>query len=108
MSTQAQPLKTVTPNLLLRLHRRLLPNAMWAGWTPYLWLLYLGFFFVQWPGQPAWTATQWTFSLVAAGVFLVLYFKSFSCSANQLVSILAGITTLGLIFVTYTGNGHTF
>jgi two-component system sensor histidine kinase DesK len=46
--------------------------------------------------------------VAAALVFLVLYFRSFNCTPNQLVSILAGITTLGLVFVTYTGNGHTF
>ncbi|HEY3645357.1 MAG TPA: sensor histidine kinase [Gammaproteobacteria bacterium] len=108
MPTDIQPLKTASPGPLLRLHRWLLPNAMWAGWTPYLWLLYLGFFFVQWPGQPAWSLTQWVFSVAAALVFLVLYFRSFNCNPKQLVSILAGITTLGLVFVTYTGNGHTF
>ena len=108
MSSEASPMKSASPNLLLRLHRWLLPNAMWAGWTPYLWLLYLGFFFLQWPGQPAWTAAQWVFSVAAALVFLVLYFRSYSCTPKQLVSILAGITTLGLVFVTYTGNGHTF
>jgi hypothetical protein len=61
MPTATQPLKPASPSLLLRLHRWLLPNAMWAGWTPYLWLLYLGFFFVQWPGQPAWSLSQCVF-----------------------------------------------
>src|SRR4051812_4847693 len=104
MRTDTQPMKPTSSSPWLRLHRWLLPNAMWAGWTPYLWLLYLGFFFVQWPGQPAWSITQWVFSTAAAAVFLVLYFRSFNCTPNQLVSILAGITTLGLVFVTYTGN----
>jgi len=93
---------------LLRLHHWLLPNAMWAGWTPYLWLVYLGFFFVQWPGMPPWNLTQWVFCSVAAVTFLVLYFRSFNCNPHQLASILAGIASLGYIFVSYTGNGHTF
>lgn len=93
---------------LLWVHRKLLPNASWAGWTPYLWLIYLGFFFVQWPGMPPWNATQWVFSVAAAAVFLVLYFRSYSCNPRQLVTVLVGIATLGYIFVTYTGNGHTF
>src|SRR5690242_10143603 len=88
---------------LLWVHRKLLPNASWAGWTPYLWLIYLGFFFVQWPGMPPWNATQWLFSVAAAAVFLVLYFRSYSCNPRQLVTVLAGIATLGYIFVTYTG-----
>jgi two-component system sensor histidine kinase DesK len=93
---------------LLWVHHRLLPNAPWAGWTPYLWLIYLGFFFVQWPGQPPWDAAKWLMSIGAAITFMVLYFRSFNCNPNQLASILAGIATLGFIFVTYTGNGHTF
>jgi len=94
--------------LLLRLHRKLLPNAGWAGWTPYLWLVYLGFFFVQWPGEESWDLTKWFFALVAAGMFLVMYFRSFNCQARELRRILAGIATLGYIFVLYTGTGHTF
>ena len=93
---------------LLWVHRRLLPNAPWAGWTPYLWLLYLGFFFVQWPGEPPWSATVWTFSIVAALVFLVLYFRSFNCNARELARLLSGISTLGYVFVPVTGTGHTF
>lgn len=105
---QDLPLSQRLARPFLALHRKLLPNAVWAGWTPYLWLVYLGFFFVQWPGMPPWDATKWVFSVLAACMFLVLYFRSFSCTPNQLASVLAGIATLGYIFVTYTGNGHTF
>ena len=92
----------------LALHRKLLPNAVWAGWTPYLWLVYLGFFFVQWPGVAPWDTFRWVLSIAAAVTFVVLYFRSYNCNPNQLASILVGIATLGYIFVTYTGNGHTF
>ncbi len=108
MQTASPTLGSRLARPLLALHRRLLPNSVWAGWTPYLWLVYLGFFFVQWPGMAPWDATHWVFSVLAACMFLVLYFRSFNCSPNQLASILAGIATLGYIFVTYTGNGHTF
>ena len=106
MENAAVPDRWLRP--LFWVHRKLLPNASWAGWTPYLWLIYLGFFFVQWPGMPAWNVTQWVFSIAAAAVFLVLYFRSYSCTPRQLVTVLVGIATLGYIFVTYTGNGHTF
>ena len=92
----------------LALHRWLLPNAVWAGWTPYLWLIYLGFFFVQWPGQPPWDTAKWLLSVGAALTFLVLYFRSYNSNSNQLASILCGIATMGYIFVSYTGTGHTF
>ena len=93
---------------VLWLHRRLLPNAPWAGWTPYLWLLYMGFFFVQWPGEPPWSVTVWAFSLIATVMFLVLYFRSFNCNDRELPRLLSGITTLGYVFLPVTGTGSTF
>ena len=93
---------------LLWVHRRLLPNAPWAGWTPYLWLLYLGFFFIQWPGVAPWNASIWVCAVGAAIIFLVLYFRSFNCSARELPRLLSGIATLGYAFVPLTGTGHTF
>ncbi|HEX2668049.1 MAG TPA: sensor histidine kinase [Gammaproteobacteria bacterium] len=108
MQTAAPTLASRLARPLLAMHRRLLPNADWAGWTPYLWLLYLGFFFVPWPGMEPWDTPKWVFSIAAALIFMVMYFRSFSCQRRELHRILAGITTLGYIFVIYTGNGHTF
>ncbi|HEY3859989.1 MAG TPA: sensor histidine kinase [Gammaproteobacteria bacterium] len=108
MDTQADTVLSHLRQRVLRVHRWLLPNAVWAGWTPYLWLVYLAFFFVSWPGMPPWTVTQWVLCSAAALAFLALYFRSFRCDPYQLASVLAGITTLGLVFVSYTGNGHTF
>jgi len=108
MTTQVD---TDSPRLmrtLLWMHRRLLPNAPWAGWTPYLWLLYLGFFFIQWPGVAPWSASIWVCAIGAAIIFLVLYFRSFNCSARELPRLLSGIATLGYVFVPLTGTGHTF
>jgi two-component system sensor histidine kinase DesK len=93
---------------LLWLHRRLLPNAPWAGWTPYLWLPYLGFLFIRWPGIPVWSVATWLFAIAAAILFLVLYFRSYNCSHRELGRLLGGIATLGYLFVFYTGTGHTF
>lgn len=90
------------------LHRKLLPNAPWAGWTPYLWLVYLGFFFVQWPGLPAWDLTHWILSSAATLVFLVLYFRAYNCSQRQLGQLLIGIATLGYVFILYSGTGQVF
>jgi two-component system, NarL family, sensor histidine kinase DesK len=79
-----------------------------VGWTPYLWLFYLVFFFVRWPGSMPWDLTKWILSIAAAIVFIVLYFRSYSCDPRQLGGILFGIATLGYVFVFYTGTGHTF
>lgn len=93
---------------LVWLHRHLLPDASWVGWTPYLWLFYLAFFFVRWPGSMPWDLTKWILSIAAAIVFLVLYFRSYNCNPRHLGGILFGIATLGYVFVFYTGTGHTF
>src|SRR5579863_2975263 len=90
------------------LHQRLMPRVYWAGWMPYLWLVYLSFFFIQLPGVPPWNLMTWVIALSGAAVFLALYFRSFNCSPHELPVILAGISTLGYIFVLYTGTGHTF
>ncbi|WP_406672107.1 hypothetical protein, partial [Natronospira sp.] len=37
---------------LLAIHRRLLPDDREIGWTPYLWLVYLSFFFIEWFFRP--------------------------------------------------------
>ena len=94
--------------VLLAVHHRLLPNAPWAGWTPYLWLLYLGFFFVQWPGQPPWSPVVWVCSILASLAFLVLYFRSFNCNEQELSRLLAAMSTMGYVWVCITGTGGTF
>ncbi len=53
---------------------RLLPPHKDVGWTPYVWLIYLGFFFIH-PvidhvGWGTWLATA-----LGTAVFLVLYFQ---------------------------------
>ena len=108
METRATSLPSRLLRPLLWLHRRLLPNAPWAGWTPYLWLLYLGFFFIQWPDAAPWGLTIWIMAILASLMFLVLYFRSYSCSPRELVRNLSGIATLGYVFVPLTGTGHTF
>lgn len=96
------------PKMLMWLHRHLLPNAPWAGWTPYLWLFYLGFFFVRWPGSMPWDLTKWILSIAATIVFLILYFRSYNCDQRHLGGILSSIAALGYVFVFYTGTGHPF
>lgn len=108
METHAVSLSSRLVRPILWLHRKLLPNAPWAGWTPYLWLLYLGFLFVHWPGMEPWGVTKWTLTILASVIFLVLYFRSFNCTTRELPRILAGMSTLGYVFVLYTGTGHTF
>lgn len=80
--------------MLTALHRRLLPDDPAIGWTPYLWLVYLGFFFIRYlyvrPGIGEVLAAA-----VSLAVFLVLYFAGYRRNGWELVPIIAGIAAIG-------------
>lgn len=61
---------------LKRLHRFLVPPESEQGWTAYLWLVYLGFFFIEWFFRPV-SDLELTLGLFTVAVFLVLYFSAF-------------------------------
>jgi len=92
----------------LWVHHRLLPRDEWVGWTPYLWLLYLAIFFFSWTIAPR-SAFDWTLMVLAALVFLILYFRFYwTHRTTERLWIIAAITLLGLVFVAYQGNGQVF
>ncbi len=71
------------------------------GWIPYLWLVYLGFFFIS-PAVDHAGLTDW---LVLSGViaaFLPLYFLGYwARTASQLLLVIGGITLLGLLYTPF-------
>ncbi len=92
-------------------HRRLLPRDEWIGWAPYLWLPYLGFFFIDWSGVRH-GALYWATIAAAAAVFLVLYFRFYWVYSRERSRerywIFAAIALLGLIFLKFNDNGQVF
>lgn len=58
------------------IHRFLVPPESGQGWTAYLWLVYLGFFFVEWYFRPL-GAIELTLGMTTVAVFLVLYFSAY-------------------------------
>ena len=93
---------------LVRLHRRLLGDNNWVGWTPYLWLPYLFFLFLDWFYRPVeWPERIATFAAIA--IFLVLYFGAYRASHMHVrVRIIAALMTLGLIFMPVNSGGAMF
>lgn len=61
---------------LLALHQFLVPPGSGQGWTAYLWLVYLGFFFLEWFFRPV-SAIELGLGLASVAVFLALYFSIF-------------------------------
>lgn len=58
------------------LHRWLVPPESGQGWTAYLWLVYLVFFFIEWFFRPV-GPVELSLGLLTVGVFVVLYFSAY-------------------------------
>lgn len=95
------------PGPLMRLHRRLLPDNAELGWTPYLWLVYLSFFFVSWffqlPGR-----AELVLGIGTIGLFLALYFSAFWRHGMVALGHIAAITLLGVIWAPFNIGAGTF
>lgn len=88
----------------LRLHRRLLPADSAAGWTPYLWLVWAGFFFLPWGLQPTGTTTKIA-TAVAVGLFLPLYFRYYWARGAERWAIMAAVAALGCALMPFNPGG---
>src|SRR6202044_1850364 len=86
---------------------RLLPPNKELGWTPYVWLVYLGFFFVQ-PIVVKANWKAWVATALGSGVFLVLYFVSYWLQGRRRLWASAAIALLGIGFAPFNGGSAVF
>src|SRR5579862_8315032 len=77
------------------------------GWGPLLWVLYLGFFFVQ-PVAEHVSGKQWFLDGVGAAIFLVLYWGIFLLERPRPLVHVGGMVLLGLLYVPFNPGGCTF
>lgn len=92
---------------LYRLHRRLLPEAREIGWTPYLWLVYLGFFFIKWIFQPI-PVWEYLLSFAVLTAFLVIYFRSYWVSSRQRLWLIMAKAAIGLMMTPLNAGAIVF
>ncbi|MEA5446709.1 sensor histidine kinase [Gammaproteobacteria bacterium AB-CW1] len=92
---------------LLAIHRRLLPDDREIGWTPYLWLVYLSFFFIEWFFRPV---PVWELALsgLALAVFIGAYFRSFWVGSRQRLRMIVLTTLIGLAITPINSGGIVF
>ena len=77
------------------------------GWGPLLWVLYLGFFFVQ-PVFDHVSRKQWAFDVLGAAIFLVLYWGIFLLENPRPLVHVGGMVLLGVLYLPYNAGGCTF
>jgi len=72
-----------------------------------LWVLYLGFFFVQ-PVVDHVSLKHWLFDGLGAAIFLVLYWGMFLLERPRVLVHVGGMVLLGVIFVPFNAGACTF
>lgn len=77
------------------------------GWSPLLWVLYLGFFFVD-PVMSHGSLKYWLLDLSGAVVFLFLYFGLFIFERPRDLFHIGGMVLLGVLFLPINGGACTF
>jgi two-component system, NarL family, sensor histidine kinase DesK len=77
------------------------------GWSPLLWVVYLGFFFVQ-PIADHVSLKLWLLDGMGAAVFLVLYFGLFFLEYPLALGHIAGMVLLGLLYQPINSGACTF
>jgi two-component system, NarL family, sensor histidine kinase DesK len=77
------------------------------GWSPLLWVVYLGFFFVQ-PIMDHVSLKMWLLDALGAVVFLFLYFGLFVLAKPRALVHIAGMVLLGLLYQPINNGGCTF
>lgn len=92
---------------LLRLHRRLLPDRPEIGWMPYLWLIYLVFFYFRWIAGP-FEAHGFILTLAATAVFLPLYFRGYWLKGRRQLFNMTAICALGAVLGPVNAGASVF
>src|ERR1700684_3477859 len=70
------------------------------GWGPLLWVLYLGFFFVQ-PAVEHASLNRWLWDVLGGVIFLILYWGIFLLERPRVFVHVGGMMMLGILFFPY-------
>jgi len=77
------------------------------GWSPLLWVLYLGFFFID-PVMSHASLRIWLLDLAGAAAFLPLYFGLFFLENPRALFHIGGMVVLGMLFMPFNAGACTF
>ena len=85
----------------------LLPKNRDHGWAPYIWLVFLAFFFFQ-PVLDHAGRTEWQITLGATAVFVVMYFAVFWVPSPVGYLLLASMATMGMALAKFNAGSSVF
>jgi two-component system sensor histidine kinase DesK len=77
------------------------------GWSPLLWVVYLGFFYVD-PVVSHAGARIWALDIAGGVVFLFLYFGLFALESPRAFVHIGGMLLLGMLFMPINAGACTF
>jgi two-component system sensor histidine kinase DesK len=77
------------------------------GWSPLLWIIYLGFFFIDPVAHHA-SLRLWLLDGLGTAIFLVLYFGLFFLENPRALLHVAGMLLLAVLFEPINGGASTF
>ena len=88
---------------LMALHHRLLPAGLGLGWLPYMWLIYYGFFFIEYifrsPGPVE------SIAIIATAIaFAVLYFSGYRRSGASAMGHIAALALLAIAWAPFNAG----
>jgi two-component system sensor histidine kinase DesK len=86
---------------------RLLPKDSPLGWTPYFWLVYLGFFLAN-PWFRDVNRLGWAGHFAAVVVFLALYFRGYWLSGRALLPVIGAMVGMGLALTPFNPGAMVF
>lgn len=92
---------------IVKLHHRVLPPETGVGWVPYLWLIYYGFFFLQWQYQaPA--RIELALALATTLVFLFIYFDGYRRSGWTVLPHILILLAIGTAWAPFNIGANVF
>lgn len=77
------------------------------GWSPLLWVIYLGFFFID-PVTSHASLRIWSLDLLGAAIFLVFYFGLFVLENPKALVHIGAMVLLGVLFQPINAGACTF
>ncbi|MGY6586896.1 MAG: sensor histidine kinase [Wenzhouxiangella sp.] len=92
---------------LIRLHYWLLPPESEVGWAAYLWIVYFGFFWLQYIGRPI-GPVELPLAVLSTCLFLGLYFSGFRRSGRAALLHVLALAALGLVWAPFNIGANAF